>query len=875
VVLKPFDPSKDVTTDYSIPPVATGIEKNPLPITPNPFTDDIGIYDEYLNDKKLYGANIDVLNTLSTIQFSSAGDGSLRQNIAYIKFYGDPNIAKNVIDGSIFRKNTPNSELLKCLSTKSAKDCTYTFDKNIKITPDDFIKALPTQEVGINPVPAQFSPEAFNTKEIAKDIDKIKTYEQSYNTFKEDLPPELGDLLPVPPQTRDLIENKNLSQDFRERAELFKVEAEKTLNLTPQEARSTIEKISNALNIVQGLNRGLDNYIRIASTILDKTGKIIDIWEFFKSREENLETTPTEFSIVPQDDTNSLPLPPDFIEAEPLGEDILSADVIGVENISTYSCKEVVSKKEGIWQFMFNPSELNYSYSSDYAEADTWANSDGQPMHWKGNKNPELQFSDILLNGYMFGRKVESLSQGLKELMLFSEGAKTYRGSPPILEFIWGSKRFGPCVMKDLSFKENMWDGGELVGATCSFKLVAIPKWIVNDGYVDIFDPARTPVFIPRESPTSGAEEPIDDTTETVTPGSDSDGGGGKPDPVVTTRPAPQVRKDEYCQTIAVNRFKELKAGYEATPRIEKYLKDFQFKKDRKQLLLYLSQDPYKSWVLQTRKAFTEFETKFLSKIDSFLDYGNNEHCGPPQGRPSADFSGRMVSINPIKYTILGSPGPDFSYIDKAVKCYKRLYEYVLNEATTLCYTKAPTSSEPQKNPDNSKVQLCLSNIVFKDATDSFTRNTSTIVGIVNVFAPLTNIPYSKIQDQSEKRWPKSKYSYVTMFDKLEMFKSYYTRALEVRSDLKQLAKELERIKLYSLQQHRTKIKYKSNSCAGVADELTRIHSSATAWSQFQSENLGASYKDYYNFIRLYMNKCVFPANNINKKISKILGCKV
>jgi hypothetical protein len=149
------------------------------------------------------------------------------------------------------------------------------------------------------------------------------------------------------------------------------------------------------------------------------------------------------------------------------------------------------------WQFLFNPSELELEAGPEFKSAETWAVSDkansGQPLHWTHNKNAQLKFNSILLNGFIFGRKVEELEQGLMELFMARDGEGQH--GPHVLEFVWGKRAFGPCVIKNINVKEKMWDEGEVVNAELSFTLEQVPEWTINDGaYVDVARPGRRPL---------------------------------------------------------------------------------------------------------------------------------------------------------------------------------------------------------------------------------------------------------------------------------------------------------------------------------------------------------------------------------------------
>jgi len=157
----------------------------------------------------------------------------------------------------------------------------------------------------------------------------------------------------------------------------------------------------------------------------------------------------------------------------------------------------VISK--GVWQFLFNPEELSLSVGPDYKPTETWGVLDdangGKPLHFTSLKNPELKFNKVLLNGYVFGRQVENLEQGLMELFMKNPAGNNPHG-PQVLEFVWGQKTFGPCVIKNIQIKEKMWDNGLLVNAEVSFTLVKVPEWTINDGQVSVYDPSALPTTI-------------------------------------------------------------------------------------------------------------------------------------------------------------------------------------------------------------------------------------------------------------------------------------------------------------------------------------------------------------------------------------------
>lgn len=173
---------------------------------------------------------------------------------------------------------------------------------------------------------------------------------------------------------------------------------------------------------------------------------------------------------------------------------------------------------EMMWQFLFNPSELELEVGPEFKNSETWGVSDkansGQPLHWSHNTNPQLKFNSVLLNGFVFGRKVEALEQGLFELFMARDGVG--QDGPHVLEFVWGKRVFGPCVIRNINVKEKMWDEGEVVNAELSFTLEQVPEWTINDGFVDVARPGRlgtigdptTPPGTQSQTPPGGTGAP-------------------------------------------------------------------------------------------------------------------------------------------------------------------------------------------------------------------------------------------------------------------------------------------------------------------------------------------------------------------------------
>lgn len=212
---------------------------------------------------------------------------------------------------------------------------------------------------------------------------------------------------------------------------------------------------------------------------------------------------------------------------------------------------------EAVWTFLFNPEELQLSSGPDFNRAETWGVSDqansGQPLSWRSNKNRKLTFSKVLLHGYSFGKRVDSLERGLQELFTARDGENGADG-PPVLEFVWGKRVFGPCVIQNVQVREKAWDNGLLVNAEVSFDLEQVPEWTINDGFVDVLRPGRQSTVNDPLVPASTAEPSSPTTTPEQPPASKPGGGGGKqPDSLNLN----EVRECEKAREL-YNNFKSL-----------------------------------------------------------------------------------------------------------------------------------------------------------------------------------------------------------------------------------------------------------------------------------------------------------------------------
>ena len=214
-------------------------------------------------------------------------------------------------------------------------------------------------------------------------------------------------------------------------------------------------------------------------------------------------------------------------EPSPKSGKVVSANPSGITIMGPVS--GVVSAPDptdAVWMFLFNPEELQLSSGPDYNRAETWGVSDpnnsGQPLSWRSNRNRKLSFGKVLLHGYTFGKRVDTLEAGLQQLFMARDGENGSDG-PPVLEFVWGKRIFGPCVIQNIQVREKAWDKGILVNAEVSFELEQVPEWTINDGEVDILRPGRQPLV----------NDPLLPQGELNKEGDEKPPGGQKPEPSI------------------------------------------------------------------------------------------------------------------------------------------------------------------------------------------------------------------------------------------------------------------------------------------------------------------------------------------------------
>ena len=429
--------------------------------------------------KNLFGANLDVVATLGdedNIQFESFGDSSLRNAIAYIVPWQRASSSSRTQSASS-AVNAPRTDFLQGLIDGLSPDFGFS-----------------------NPGTFDNLSESIDTSFVPYWDETDSAWDADIDYFNTDLDFFLGD-----------DQKGNLSSSYYTKLLNTDIEDQATLDQSAADKRQAAVSSEVPMGWRQGILAG-GRFL--AGELIEDTGTrgLVDT---VLTQGAGLLNTPTGPVYI----GNANGLVNQVLDiANIFGMNVPRGLTTSIQpNLQSNRSKlegfaAKAKPSNGMWQFLFNPSEIALSAGPKFKTTETWGVSDeansGQPLHWTNNSNTKLQFSKVLLNGYIFGKKVESLEQGLFKLFLENPTNDAKHG-PKVLEFVWGKRSFGPCVIKDIRVNEKMWDEGCLVSADVSFTLEKVPEWTINDGQVSTFDPtAHPPAASPTKTTPSEAKQP-------------------------------------------------------------------------------------------------------------------------------------------------------------------------------------------------------------------------------------------------------------------------------------------------------------------------------------------------------------------------------
>jgi hypothetical protein len=130
-------------------------------------------------------------------------------------------------------------------------------------------------------------------------------------------------------------------------------------------------------------------------------------------------------------------------------------------------------QEKPIWLFLANPASLKFSESADYGKVAPLA-SLAPTRHYNGASGAKLVIGDILMSTHCMGKTVLPLIEGARSLLRAKPEENKF--APPVLMFRWGKRRFGPCILTDLSWDESAWLDGDPAKAVMTMTLEEIPR---------------------------------------------------------------------------------------------------------------------------------------------------------------------------------------------------------------------------------------------------------------------------------------------------------------------------------------------------------------------------------------------------------------
>lgn len=143
----------------------------------------------------------------------------------------------------------------------------------------------------------------------------------------------------------------------------------------------------------------------------------------------------------------------------------------GASKSTNHYARLVSLDNQRLWEFIYSPEEKSFSRRSNYAEAPTGAGS-VPAQNYLYTSGKTLTLSNLLMDTYCEGKSLRQSLQDLEGLLVVDvkKGLQPY-----MLYFVWGTEKFGPCVLTDISWKETSWLGGEPAAARLDMSLLEVP----------------------------------------------------------------------------------------------------------------------------------------------------------------------------------------------------------------------------------------------------------------------------------------------------------------------------------------------------------------------------------------------------------------
>ena len=154
--------------------------------------------------------------------------------------------------------------------------------------------------------------------------------------------------------------------------------------------------------------------------------------------------------------------------------------------MSLVKAQLISSDGGGTIEFMFNPTELNFSQSINLTKNKGARTSKGLPKANFAYPEPcKLTISDILLDTYEQGgsKSVLPYLHKFQKALDFTESGSDKNKRPPTFVFTWGSHQFVRCFITSLNYKLTMFlPNGTPVRAKLNLTLEEIDESISQPG---------------------------------------------------------------------------------------------------------------------------------------------------------------------------------------------------------------------------------------------------------------------------------------------------------------------------------------------------------------------------------------------------------
>lgn len=125
-----------------------------------------------------------------------------------------------------------------------------------------------------------------------------------------------------------------------------------------------------------------------------------------------------------------------------------------------------------LWSFQYNPQRLKYAIAPKWSPSETMSVREPD-LQFGGTEPKTLEINDIYLDSYCQGKSLQPLLDGLEELA--KADLSRSRFAPLVLSFVWGHKRFAPCVLTALEWEESGWLAGAPARVQLNMKLTRVP----------------------------------------------------------------------------------------------------------------------------------------------------------------------------------------------------------------------------------------------------------------------------------------------------------------------------------------------------------------------------------------------------------------